>query len=99
MKVQVIKHRVHGAFVPMESVKEKPPFTGIFSIRERKDYKAGRSVLIARLVDPEEPGEIDVIPELMDAKVIGLKGQELTVTGYERIHEQDFAQSWRVMLS
>lgn len=98
MKAHLYQLRAKGAFITADVLRGMKPITGLLSLNERKDYRLGRVVRTARLVDANVPGDVDLVPELMDAQVLGIRGNRLTIAGYERLDNQDFAQSWQIEL-
>jgi hypothetical protein len=48
------------------------------------------------LLDASQSGSLDVLPPLMDSQVLWLKANNLAITGFERIEETDYAQTWIV---
>ena len=51
---------------------------------------------MARLVNVLRPRERKALATLYDPTLIAMSGLALTLSGFERIGEQDFAQSWLV---
>ena len=98
MKVQVQTYRSRGELVSAAALKLKAPLHGFLSVKERKDHRLGRVARVARLIDPKEPGDIDLMPELRDAQLLGVKDNLMTLSGYERVADHDYAQSWKVEL-
>lgn len=96
MRVKVRTMRHMGRALPQQERNGMPPFVGVLSINEYRDPELGRSTFRAQLFDPVKGGDIEVLPELVDAKVVWLSGSKLRLSGIERINQAAFAQSWSV---
>ena len=72
------------------------PKVGDLRIEECRDEVLKRTLRTARLIDVLHIVKQDV-PELWDVKVIAMSPQAFTFTGFERVAEADFAQSWLCM--
>jgi hypothetical protein len=68
---------------------------GDLRVGEHRDTRLGRAVTLARLVDPARE-EADVLPELLDARLLWMREGEMRITGLQRGETADFAQTWHV---
>ena len=85
--------RFRGRVVPARQVANQRPQVGDLRIEECHDELLKRTLRIARLVDLLHIVNQDV-PQLLDVKVVAMSPQAFTLTGFERIDEAEFAQSW-----
>lgn len=72
------------------------PKVGDLRIEECRDEVLKRTLRTARLIDVLHIVKQDV-PELLDVKVVAMSPQAFTLTGFERVDEAEFAQSWLCM--
>jgi hypothetical protein len=98
MRVQVRTIRVRGELVANAALTLQAPLYGRLSIKERKDHRLGQVVRIARPTDLNEPGNIDLMPELRDVHLLAVDDDLLVLAGCERVDDKNFAQSWEVEL-
>ena len=65
-------------------------------IKEIRDDQRMRYVRTARILVLDRPREADVLAELYEPQIIAMSPQAFTLSGYERVGEQRYAQSWLV---
>lgn len=65
-------------------------------IEECLDAELRRYIRTARLFDVQTPIYSDKLPELLDARLMGMSPQAFTLTGFERMAGVEYAQSWLV---
>lgn len=94
MKVQVRPMRSRGRNMHNRELLARPPFVGDLSVAESRDHELGRSVMRARLMD-ESSGN-DILPELDDALLLWVSKNKLRFSGYERVEQAAYAQTWSV---
>jgi hypothetical protein len=58
-----------------------------------RDESLGRYVRMARVVDVLRPRDPDLLPALLDPSLIAMSPLAFTLSGFERVGEQDYAQS------
>lgn len=81
------------------AVTARPSHLGKLSLSEELDRDMRRTVRSARLCDPSTCA--DVLPPLLDAVVLWINGECMTITGVERddLTRKRTAQSWYVELA
>ena len=92
--IRLLRHR--GRVLPPREVANQPPKVGDLRIEECRDEILKQTLRTARLVDVLHIVKQDV-PELLDVKVVAVSPQAFTLTGFERVGEAEFAQSWLCM--
>ncbi|WP_374513758.1 hypothetical protein [Niveibacterium sp.] len=82
----------------------RPGIAGRLDLSEKFDQASGRTRRTARLID-EGGLEIAELPPLMDATVLYVFGDQMTITGIERLEDErtgmmqhEYAQSWAVLI-
>jgi hypothetical protein len=70
--------------------------TAVTRIQECLDSRLHRYVRAARLFDVSSLLYSDNLPELLDARPMGMSPQAFTLTGFERVAGVEHAQSWLV---
>ena len=96
MRVKVRPMRMEGKLVPSPDDPKSPGFAGLFTVEETRDHISGRAVVRARLTKAAPDLNTDVIPELMDARLLWAKGGKLRLNGFERIGAAEYMQTWSV---
>jgi len=96
MKVKVRAMRKLGAAILQKEHNSTPPHAGVLSINEHRDPELGRAIVRAQLFDQVKGGDIEILPELSDARLIWLDGTKLRLSGTERIGQAAYAQTWSV---
>lgn len=94
--VRVLRFRENGVPVPRWRWATLQPYVGQLVVEDDHVPDLGRHVRIARLIGDE-------IPRLYDATLVRTLGDDLVLTGFERMNNDlgrvaDYAQSWYVRL-
>ena len=96
MKVKVRLLRYCGNHITPSETAECPAYAGILTVDETRDLPTGRSLTHAKLVGILAGTETNVLPDLLDARLLWAKGSKLRVSGFERINNIEFSQTWSV---
>ena len=101
MRCDVIRLRIRGVRVPFPSA--GPLVSGLLELDELRASAFGRSSRVARLRHPTQPlNQAELIPPLLDAQLLQLRGKRLVLSGIEREPSEaglvDYAQTWLVTL-
>ena len=72
------------------------PVVGDLRVEEVRDEVLGRHVRMARVVDVRRPRDPDWLPALLDPALVAMSPLAFTLSGFERVDERDYAQSWLV---
>ena len=91
--------RVKGRPVPRRDLANGSPYLGDLRVEHMEDEILRRPVRIARLVDASNPTRPDVLATLYEPVLVAMSPLAFTLSGFERIGEQDFAQSWLVRIA
>ena len=73
------------------------PKRGDLRIEECRDEELRRYVRTARLFDETNVRSSNVLPELLDVRIMAMSPQAFTLTGFERVDGIEYAQSWLVL--
>jgi hypothetical protein len=95
MKVKVVRLRHEGKPHPRWRLSTLESVVGELRIEEAKDENLSRFMRRARLLNLVLQ-ESEMLPPLIDAAVLWLKGNSLAITGFERIESTDYAQTWLI---
>lgn len=98
MRVQVRPLRQHGRNLNRQELEGIPAHVGLLKVLEGRDPEFGRSVTLARLLDPVNGIETDILPELTDARLLWVNDKKMRIGGFERIQDVDYAQTWALEL-
>jgi hypothetical protein len=74
----------------------REPVVGDLRVEEVRDESLGRYVRMARVVDVRRPRDPDLLPALLDPSLVAMSPLAFTLSGFERVDERDYAQSWLV---
>ncbi|GIZ51089.1 hypothetical protein NCCP691_11030 [Noviherbaspirillum aridicola] len=87
-----------GIQVPRWQLAQLQPVAGELRIEENKDELLRRFLRVARLLGCTAPDlGRDMLPPLVDAAVIYIKGDRISISGFERGEmSQTYAQTWLV---
>lgn len=100
MLCQVHCLRKRGVEVSRLGLEALPAPTGRLLVGQSRKRMFGRTVRLARLVDDEESR--DLLPPLLDAKLLWVADNKMTLSGFERIavsgRNVDFVQTWLATL-
>jgi hypothetical protein len=94
MRVKVRPMRHQGRDLQHKELRTAPPFEGELRIAEARDPYLSRQVVRARLLAPGT--EADILPVLVDARLLWAANNELRLTGFEQVETASFAQTWNV---
>lgn len=96
MRVKVRPLRKEGRLLISSEQPRVPGFAGIFTVDETRDHAAGRTMVRAKLTGISTGANIDVLPELLDARVLWAQDSKMRVVGFERIAGIEYSQTWSV---
>jgi len=96
MQFSVVRIREHGRPLPRRELANRTPARGDLRIEQGFDAVLRRYVRVARLVDPQRPVDADRLPPLLDPALLAMSPLAFTLSGFERVDEIDYAQSWLV---
>ena len=96
MRVKVRPLRLEGIDLHAKQWQSIPPHEGELRVLESRDPKLSRQVTRARLVTPST--ETDVLPELIDARLLWAGNNQMRLTGFEQVGAINYAQTWSVEL-
>ena len=96
MKVNIRPLRAQGRVLNRDELKDRPPYTGNLQVSEGRDYALNRPIICARLVDMTTGVEADVLPGLADARILSVQDKKMRFSGFERIDDVDYAQTWAI---
>ena len=88
--------RYRGRILPWREVIDQAPNSGDLRIEEVLDQELHRYVRMARLFDTTNVLPSMKLPLLLDARLMAMSPQAFTLTGFERVEDVEFAQSWLV---
>jgi hypothetical protein len=96
MEFAVVPMRFQGRPLPRAELANRSPWIGDLSIEEIRDEQLMRYVRTARVLVLDRPRAADVLGELFEPQIIAMSPQAFTLSGYERVGDQCYAQSWLV---
>lgn len=96
MKVKVRRMRTKGELVTSPDDPKSPGFAGLLTVDEFRDHVSGRALVRARLTKAAPDLNTDILPELMDARLLWAKDAKLRVNGFERIGTAEYMQTWSI---
>lgn len=96
MRVKVRTLHRKGHLLPREFAVQQPPRIGALRVAEERDHELGRPVLRARLLDASSGIEVDLMPDLSDARLLWAENNRLRFAGFERVDDANYAQTWEV---
>ena len=96
MRFAVVLMRSRGRPVDRYELANRSPLVGDLRIEKLNDKTLHRYIRMARLVNVSRPRDRDALATLYDPVLIAMSPLAFTLSGFERIGEQDFAQSWLV---
>jgi hypothetical protein len=96
MRFAIVLMRHRGGPVDRYALANSVALVGDLRIEEVRDDKLRRYVRMARIVNVLRPREREALATLYDPMLITMSPLAFTLSGFERIGEQDFAQSWLV---
>jgi len=96
MQVRVQPLRRNGLPITHRELLTTPMRVGVLRVKEAQDPRQSRPVVQARLLDRNSGIEVDVLPQLNDAKLLYVEDGKLRLIGTERLDEAEYAQMWSV---
>jgi hypothetical protein len=92
MRFFLLRQREAGRLLPRWRAGHLLPISGELLVADGHDPRLRRSAVVARFVDPATTD--DLVPRLIDARVIFVRHATMVLAGVETVDEQDFAQTW-----
>ena len=96
MRFTVIRMRDSGRVLPRHAVANDPGCSGDLRVEQVFDDQLRRYVRLARLLDPQRPIAADQLPALYDPVIMAMSPLAFTLSGFERVADVHYAQSWLV---
>ena len=96
MRVKIRPMQVKGRSLKRDELRDLPPHVGLLKVAEARDYDLSRPLVRARLLDIMVGTETDMLPELLDVRLLWAEGNLLRLSGFERIGDVNYAQTWAV---
>jgi hypothetical protein len=83
---------------PLRTVERKASksFVGVLRVREERNSLLNRAFTQAELVSDLDGQHGLVLPPLVDARIIWLKGKNLRITGMEVVEDLQYYQTWEI---
>ena len=82
--------------MPRAELANRSPWIGDLRIEEIRDEQLMRYVRTARVLVLDRQVAPNVLGELFEPQIIAMSPQAFTLSGYERVGDQCYAQSWLV---
>jgi hypothetical protein len=96
MKVEVQRINEKGKALPTKEREKMPRYLGILQLFESKDTALRRSVQVAQLTSLVDHSKQAVLPPLVDAKVLSVRGDQIRISGAETVEGAQYVQTWDV---
>lgn len=96
MKVKVRPLRKEGRLIVSSTQPNTPSVTGVLSVEEKRDHTSGRTLAKARVTGISSGTDTDMLPELLDARLLWAQNEKLRISGFERIGAIEYAQTWAI---
>ena len=96
MQFAVVPKRFQGRPLSRAELANRPRWIGDLRIEEMRDEQVMRYVRMARVLVLDRPRRTEVLGELFEPQIIAMSPQAFTLSGYERLGDQLYAQSWLV---
>ena len=96
MRFAVVPMRSRGRPLPRAELANATPWIGDVRIEEIRDEQLMRYVRTARVLLLDRPRAANVLGELLEPQIVAMSPQAFTLSGFERVGEQCYAQSWLV---
>jgi hypothetical protein len=93
VEVQLVNELGRPLFTS-ERIAKAPKHTGNLALLEERSNEYGRATLVAKLLDTRGSVREPIVPNLVDARVLWIRGAELRLRGTERIEGVEYAQAW-----
>jgi hypothetical protein len=98
MRVTVRPMRQSGRMLRAAEAKEAPGRVGDLVVADRREPALARTFLCARLLHLKGTGE-EILPELRDVRMLCLQEDEFRLSGFEKVDDAEYAQTWLVEVS
>ena len=93
--VRFLRHR--GRVIPWRSIANQPAKVGDLRIEECRDEELRRYARTAKLLPADAPAiYAPLLPEQLDVRIVSMSPQAFTLSGFERIEDVEYAQSWLI---
>jgi len=96
MRFAIVPMRRQGRRIGRHELANREPVVGDLRVEEVRDDSLGRYVRMARVVDVRRPRDPDLLPVLLDPSLVAMSPLAFTLSGFERVDDRDYAQSWLV---
>ncbi len=96
MLVDVLPINRFGRPIPKKERNGRQPCRGTLKVLENLIIDFGKVVRCARLVSVDDGLERDILPEIMDAKLIWLAVTAVRIRGIEKVDGAYFGQIWDI---
>ncbi len=96
MQFAVVPMRFRGRPLPRHELANHALWIGDLRVEEMHDEQLKRYVRMARVLVLDRPRKADVLGELYEPVIIAMSPQAFSLSGYERVGDQCYAQSWLV---
>jgi hypothetical protein len=96
MRFAVTPMRRNGRPIGRHELANCKPAVGDLRVEEVRDAALGRYVRTARVIDVTRPRDPDLLPALLDPSLVAMSPLAFTLSGFERVDDRDYAQSWLV---
>jgi hypothetical protein len=88
--------RRQGRRLDRHELANRESVVGDLRVEEVRDESLGRYVRMARMVDVRRPRDPDLLPVLFDPALVAMSSLAFTLSGFERVDDRDYAQSWLI---
>ncbi len=96
MQVVVRPINVRGRPLLTADRKASRAFVGTLRMREERNNLLNRAYTQAEIVSPIDGALGMVLPPLIDARVLWLKGKTMRITGMEIVEAYQYYQTWEI---
>src|SRR5262245_50995579 len=96
MRFAVVPMRCLGRRMGHHELANREAVVGDLRVEEMRDESLGRYVRMARVIDFRRPRDPDMLPALLDPSLVAMSPLAFTLSGFERVDDRDYAQSWLV---
>ncbi|WP_227814121.1 hypothetical protein [Nitrogeniibacter aestuarii] len=96
VRVRLLCHK--GKYLKRVELTDGPSHVGEVRVQEVRDLEMARPVMTGRLLQLVNGIETDVLPELLNAELVWLKGDAIRLAGLERVDGTLYAQTWSMEL-
>ena len=96
MQVEVQRINEKGVALATKERQKMPRYKGKLELFETKDTARRRFVRVAQLVSIIDGAKPEVLPDLVDAKVLSVRNDQIRITGTETVDGVAYDQTWDV---